>query len=515
MAFDLVSEPWLPCRARDGTRVTLGILALFERAHELECIDDPSPLITLALHRLLLAIVHRVVGPSSLAVWKALYTHGRLPTNELSAYLAEQRGGFDLLHPTRPFYQTRGLSNEYEPDGIGRLVLERSNYGAPSLLFQHRPIALAERDALPLAEAARNLVALHAFAPGGLVKKRGEPAAASAGPLNRGAYLLVRGASLFETLMFNLLIYDPENSRPLAGDATTDRPAWEQPPVARPVGGLEPRRLPYGYLDWLTWQSRRVELVESPDRHAIAGIVYCVAQGIGDPHPRDPMLAFRVHPQRGPIPIDLSEARAVWRDCHAFVREGGQDGAAPPAAVAQLGTRELRGVLTDTRPSLQVLGLRGDQAKLHVSRAERLAVPGAILAEPDLQARLADASGAAEAVGVALRAALRIAAARSLSPGQREPHKDDVTNLVESIGGERAYWAALATPFGLFLDELPRDPDSAGKAFISAVRVIARQALRSACCGLGSEARYLKALACAEGYLLREFANSPAENAVS
>lgn len=503
MSFDLVSEPWLPCRGRDGTRVTLGIAALLEHAHELECLDDPSPLVTLALHRLLLAILHRVFGPRSLAAWKGLYAARRLPTNEILPYLEEQREGLDLIHPSRPFYQTRGLPKEYEADGIGRLVLERSNYGAPSFLFQHRPIDATISDTISFANAARNLVALHAFAPGGLIRKRGEPDSASAGPLNRGAYVLVRGASLFETLMFNLLVYDPENNRPIAGDAAKDRPAWERPPLARPTGGLEPKRLPHGYIDWLTWQSRRVELVLSPDMNEIAGVVYCVAQGLESPAPQDPMLAFRVDKERGPVPVDLSESRAVWRDCHAFVREGGQDGAAPPAAVAQFATRELKGLLADARPSLLVLGLRGDQAKLRLARAERLGIPGAILADADLQAHLADASGIAETVGATLRIALRVAAAHALSPGNREPHKDDVTNLVNAMGGERSYWAALATPFGLFLEELPRDPDTTSEKFAATCRAVARRALADACRALGGEARYLKALACAEDYLSR------------
>jgi CRISPR system Cascade subunit CasA len=427
--------------------------------------------------------------------------------DRLAPYLDEQREAFDLLHHSRPFYQTRGLPKEYEADGVGRLVLERSNYGAAALLFQHRPVELAARDVVSFADAARNLVALHAFAPGGLVKKSGEPGSGSAGPMNRGAYVAIRGDSLFETLMFNLMVYDPENGKPIPGDAKKDKPAWEQFPLARPTGDREPKRTPHGYIDWLTWQSRRVELALSPDGSAVQGVVYCVAQGVELPPPQDPMLAFRVDKERGMVPIDFSESRALWRDCHAFVRETGQDGAAPPATVCQLATA-LRGVLADATPSLLVLGMRGDQAAIKISRAERLVVPGSVLADRDLQARLLEASTMAEAVGKTLRSALRIAAANSLSPGAREPHKDDISHLVDAMGSDQGYWAALASPFGLFLHGLTHEPNAASDKFRTVACRIARQVLQDACAALGSEARHLKALACAESYLARELSSA-------
>src|SRR5690606_2380621 len=150
-------------------------------------------------------------------------------------------------------------------------------------------------------------------APGGLVKKKGEPGSATAGPLNRGAFVMVRGDSLFETLLLNLVIYDPENAKPFAGDPSRDRPSWEQAPLVRPTSTLEPQRTVYGYLDWLTWQSRRVELSLTEDQSRVRGVVYCVAIGVKAPEPRDPMLAYREDKTRGLVAVDVSETRALWR----------------------------------------------------------------------------------------------------------------------------------------------------------------------------------------------------------
>jgi CRISPR system Cascade subunit CasA len=160
MPFLLTTEPWIPCRALDGSHRELGLVDVLVGAHDLEGVHDASPPVTLAVHRLLLAVLHRVFGPSGLTAWKALYTQGSFDEAAIHVYFKAQEARFDLLHPARPFYQVRGLTKFCEPDGVGRLVLERSNYGASVNVFQHRTHAAAAADGLSLPAAARNLLAL-------------------------------------------------------------------------------------------------------------------------------------------------------------------------------------------------------------------------------------------------------------------------------------------------------------------------------------------------------------------
>ena len=63
-SFNLIDEPWIPCLRPDGTTIALGLRETLLQAHELREIRGDTPLETAALHRLLLAILHRVFGPS-------------------------------------------------------------------------------------------------------------------------------------------------------------------------------------------------------------------------------------------------------------------------------------------------------------------------------------------------------------------------------------------------------------------------------------------------------------------
>jgi CRISPR system Cascade subunit CasA len=500
MAFLLTTEPWIPCRMPNGARCEFGLLETLARAHEIEAVHDTSPPVTLALHRLLLAILHRVFGPSDMEGWLALYRRGAFKESRLQAYLAGQEGRLDLLHPERPFLQVRGLTTLYPPNGLGRLLLERSNYGAAVNVFQHRDAATRAHDAIDPAQAARALLVLQAFAPGGLVKKKGEPGAATAGPLNRGAFVLVHGGNLFETLMMNLLVYAPERDAPIAGAPELDLPSWEQPELPRQVGEREVGRRPQGWIDLLTWQSRRLELEVDEGAGGVTGVVYCVGQGLEDDGLIDPMLACRADKERGLVAIDLSDDRALWRDAHALVRRIGADGARPPAAISQLTCAELRSVTAGHREIvLDVIGMRGDQAKIRLARHERLSVPATLLWDPERLAVMGRATRLAEEVGMRLTSAIRDAARIALAPdGGHKPDEEDVRKLAQSVGAASAYWASLAVPFAQFLDDLAQTDGPSLALFWQHVSCAARESLRRATDALGAGAANLHGAAVAE-----------------
>ena len=64
ISFNLIDEPWIPC-ILDGTRVELGLRDVLAQAQQLREIRGDSPLETASLHRLLLAVLHRIFGPKS------------------------------------------------------------------------------------------------------------------------------------------------------------------------------------------------------------------------------------------------------------------------------------------------------------------------------------------------------------------------------------------------------------------------------------------------------------------
>ena len=66
VSFNLTMQPWIPCLADNGMQVELSLSQCFAQAHELRELGGESPLVTVALYRLLLAILHRVhQGPES------------------------------------------------------------------------------------------------------------------------------------------------------------------------------------------------------------------------------------------------------------------------------------------------------------------------------------------------------------------------------------------------------------------------------------------------------------------
>ena len=104
-SFNLVHQPFVPCRRMDGSFAELSLLEAFGEAHRIQAISDNSPLVTAALHRLLLAILHRVVGPATPQDWAALWQeHGKgLPVERIRDYLLRWEHRFDLFDESHPF----------------------------------------------------------------------------------------------------------------------------------------------------------------------------------------------------------------------------------------------------------------------------------------------------------------------------------------------------------------------------------------------------------------------------
>jgi len=504
--FCLVDERWIPCEQMDGSRTELGIGETLLCAHELRAIADSSPLVTAALHRLLLAILHRCFGPPDIGAWIALYRAGRLDPSALMGYLGRWRRRFDLFHTEQPFYQVRGLP--FDPDPVSILVTERTAWGGGVNLFEHRPRDVGS--SLEPGEAARCLLAAHGFSPGGLVKKRGEPTSATAAPLNRGAIVLVRGETLFATLVLNLLVYAPDHALPIQGRGTKDAPAWERDSLPRSLRrSAEPRRMPSGWIDLLTWQSRRLELRVEAGR--VVGCVRCVGEGLGDGAPRDPMLGWKMDVKRGAIPVGFDPERAFWRDSHALFQAADQaKDVERPKALDQLARADVRAVVPpDRRFALDLLGMRGNQARVLLVRAERVPVSAKLLADADLGASVRDVLASAEATASALRAALFALARHALAPGERNPDTEDVRGLIESLGKEAAFWSRTKRHFDSYLERLTDDEVGARSAFSLALREEARRAFDEASAAVGMSARALKGAALAAHVLARKLPSVP------
>jgi CRISPR system Cascade subunit CasA len=454
------------------------------RAHDLQELSSRSPLETAALYRLLLAVLHRVFGPDGYDTWDNLWHAGQFDARPLSGYFDRWHPRFELFDAKRPFYQTP--DERVKPKPPNKLILDRA-FGNKATLFDHHTDD--QGITLTPAEAARAVVAAQSF---GLAGLSGLRQRFTDGTCTRGVIFLVQGRNLFETLMFNLLRYPTEDD--VLPHKAGDRPAWEMDDPFTPQ-----RTRPLGYLDYLTWQNRRILLF--PERAGGEVVVreMTLAPGLRmDNDVPDPMKHYRRDERRGLLVQRFWEERALWRDSAALFKLH-DEGYRPPRTFLWLSELVGDDILDKAQTRRYVaLGMANSQAKVDFYRAEHMPLPLDYLAEEALAGRLDEALGMAEAVRGQLWGAARTLARFVLVPeadreGAHEPHRDDMDALMTQWAVERDYWVRLELPFRRLMETLPQDVDAAMTRWQQTLRHTAWNALDRVAADLEHDPRKLKA----------------------
>jgi CRISPR system Cascade subunit CasA len=510
-SFNLIDRPWIPCQFV-GTAVPqdLSLRDTLAHAEEITGIVADSPLETIAVHRLLLAVLHRIFRVADDSDWSELWEAGRFDVASIDAWADVWRHRFDLFDADRPFYQAPGLP-ETAATTVAKLGHEFSA-GNNAVLFDH-----SWDTSLPsirAARVARLVLSQHMFAIGGLIGRLpGDPPSAEAAHLVKAAVLLNVGANLFETLVLNMVQVDGEAGEPFEFDATKDAPAWERPPAHAA------ERAPDGYLDLLTWQSRRILLFPNPDGDTVSRMTLMAGFRLSSDltvRQRETMAAYklRANPMKGTdpwAPVGFAPEKALWRDSSNLLQALNETKQISAALRWLARLRNERAIDPSRKFNLAAFGLSTDRAKVFLWRSEELPLPLAYLDEPDLVAALGRAVTAAEESGKALRGGVRLLASETLGPGGTAD-KDRVTALVESLAPLRAYWPVLDVPFRTYMVRLAAEYESDyGEAarvwWADQVSAAARAAFDQACRALETESRGYRAAAEAGPrvrYLLRE-----------
>jgi len=376
-SFSLIDEPWIPCLLHDGSACELGLREVLLRAHEIGEVRDASPPATVTIHRLLLAILHRVFGPASREEWARMWKAGQFDAGTLGDYLTAWQGRFDLFDPERPFYQDASIPDEAKHRGpLSLLQPERASGNMPTL-FDHS----MDEPGIPMAPslAARAILVHQGYSLGG--RGKGSADYLLGAPLLVGAVVLLRGDNLFRTLMLNLTVgYVPGSNIPMPS-TSADRPRWE----------LD---------DAMTFHQR-----------APTGLATVTLQ--------DPMMAWRSDEKLGWRALRLGRDRALWRDSTALFRSKGTGDAVPVKALVATASLVLDKELPISACySLDVLGLSSKQAKVFLWRHERMPLPLALLGDPDLLDGVREALDMADGCAGALWKALRRLAGILLVPIQ-------------------------------------------------------------------------------------------------
>ena len=520
--FSLICEPWIRCSDLNGQVRAVGLAECLASSQDFSEIVDESPLVVAALHRLLLAVLHRNFGPRDTEAWGDLWKRHHF--HALDAYWTKWESRFNLFDDVHPFYQSATITEGDGPGTIAKLQFHRSA-GNNATLVDHttddRP------PAMQAAEAARALVTHQTFALGGTVgylescekdsDKRG-----SDSPSARGAFCLLQGANLFETLMLNLAEYD-QASHP------NDLPCWEREPSQ---GRGE--RTPTGRVDLFTWQGRRSRLFRAlasdgstwVDRaKLVPGFhVPLLWSPFKDESLQSFVLQSEAKPDERPwFQYRITPERAVWRDSSAIIHgiEGEKRSKRQPLTFSWIAQLVWHGELpAGFHCRIGVAGFATHQQKVKLWRREELSVTAGLLQDPRCQESLRSALQHADDTAYALSAATEKLAAEILSPSLdanalSKPDPTRVKQLAASLGTEMRYWSCLSIPFQAFLESLGASQQLSGEenqhsaqdvAFNSwkrSVRNAALDAFTQASSGVTQNVRGLRAQAIAETDLKR------------
>jgi CRISPR system Cascade subunit CasA len=513
LEFNLIDEPWIPCIDLQGQTVEHGIRNTLLKAHELREICEDSPLATVAIHRLLFAILYRAFnGSFGTARWKALYKKGRFdPSDGIDTYLSDWRSRFNLFDNKYPFMQVAGLDlNDYnedgtvkedKSDGLMRLVREAPDKKG-RILFDHR--VGTERPRYEPKQIARMLLSAQSYAGTGVAfggklgGKSIQPTPCQIAACAKGLLLWLQGKNLFETLMLNLVPLDY---------VANDKPAWEDGSITdSAIKSWNKPNSFTGPVQRFAPLSRFIRIIDQQSMFFTNGLK------TGDDS-EDPMKAYsRQDDKEAFKAVDLAPDRAAWRDAHALFSLG-SPARKPPASLNHVARLVGDGIFAmEPQPRANLVGLASHKGKALLWRHERMPVPTALLADGNLIERLGGLLKDAELTATELSSRVRRIAKLYLSPEAespdgRQPDKDEVAKVVKAIDPRPAYWARLENHFFSLLENLPKDWDdtkkewkpgdqqAATRAWRGCVKHEAQRALEESIRSLGATARTIQAVA--------------------
>lgn len=469
-----------------------GLREVFARAHEIREVIDNSPLVTCALHRLLLAILHRVVeGPRDDSHWRKLWDLGRFDADRFDRYFDRWKSRFDLFHPEFPFFQVGGLvlgDGDPEEDGaaVTKLAVELAS-GNNATLFDH---SIDERiEPRGPAWCARQMLATQMFGLGGgkgpTSNRFGVHPYMSHAPMVGGVAVSLQMEDLFRTLMANAVVTD--ESRPFVSEVG-DQPVWERTDVRPPKPTA-----PDGYLDFLTFPSRYLRLIpeDGSGEVRVRRVFFAPGLALGRPEDdsplwlyRNPMWAYRSHEKFGVLPIGMRSDKAIWRDSSAIFTLSDpthKDAGLRPLVLSQAQRTMYRRVLGgDAYLRARCVGLANDKAKPILWRSEAIPFPIRLLAESEAVEVLHASITAIEGIAADLGDAFRSLSSRVLGTDQKTPDPVAVRAHRDRLMEVSGFWPAVEEGFHPFMRRVATDGLAARKEWIDAAVGHARSAFESA-----------------------------------
>lgn len=423
--FNLLDEPWVPVAFCNGKHQVLPLRDCFSRSPEIRRLSFGQDAVSFAVLRIMVAIMQRTLYVASAAsrgwkvsTWQRAHENPKETLGLVEQYLETWKDRFFLFDPERPFFQHPTV---HTPKGdyseLNKILADVPN-GEPFITM--RIGAGLEEISYP--EAAAQLIHLQAYDSAGIRSgavgdnrvKGGKGYPIGTGWVGAQGGVYVEGETLFSTLMFNTLAIGLPGEESEEAQATgiiatnpgTDLPTWER--EEQPVGQRSDI-YPQGLADMLTWQSRRVRLIDGGN--SVIGLVLCQGDRLGsgdvsavtNAQVREPMGAWRFsEPQTKKnkrityMPRKHDPSRVIWRGITSLLpefpgklatyKEVQVEASLPPAVVRWVGWLLSNGYLPESatyrlRSCGYVYG--SNESVFEEAISDYLAVPPSLLTGKD------------------------------------------------------------------------------------------------------------------------------------
>lgn len=324
MAYSVLTEPVIPVIMPDGNKKQVGIREALIKAHNIKDIFCNNPLERYAVLRLLISFVMDAFHPKDSYGRKEIFYKGNLDKEELDSYFVKcEKDGprFDLFSLEHPFLQSK---YDEKLDAKAKKSVANIIHFLPSgnnhVFLDHR---MENSHQIKFDEAFRTLCASYVFCVSGLA---GPSCVNNTPPL----YVIVVGNNLFETIVLNMI--SEAEAKPL--NYGVGEVPWRQKRKIIPREQVASVSL----LEGMTWQPRRITLIQEPGSNTIQNIYYQAGLDFrgnelwNDPH----VPKFRKKDETfGTVKPDLG--REVWRDVGTLLYDHDSKHVRQPLSLSCLG----------------------------------------------------------------------------------------------------------------------------------------------------------------------------------
>ena len=361
--FNLTEEQWICLLSKEGDVKKKGLKDVFTEAQDFLDLGGELRLQDMAVLRLLIAISVTLLyrydengEKIGLNNWiqareryKAIWKAGRFNPRAVSDYFAEWYDRFNLFDENHPFFQIplknltwaddkdfpEGKKPVY-PNGVymnwlkianinGRIQSSRNKPDAP-----YKDLSGIDADEMSFDEAARWLLFYNTYADCTVGKRQhykdasGKQQSANAGMTlpSRGALVTPVGRNLFETIMLNSVLFDPDRHEMF--DSVC--PVWEEE-TGSPAELVIEKPVPNDLARMYTQQGRRLSLVREGDK--VTGIYASAGESYGKDllwmEPAFMMHEVKDKDSKKPmlVPMQRSSETDVWRELEHITGEKG------------------------------------------------------------------------------------------------------------------------------------------------------------------------------------------------